>query len=177
MRYFLDCEFIEDGKTIDLLSLSLVCNDGREFYAISTESDTSKANSWVQEFVLPQMFNHLADDGLLWLRGSRSAIREHVMKFLRGPVTAMEEKPEIWGYYADYDWVAFCQLFGTMMHLPKGYPMYCRDIKQFCDDLGNPSLPEQVNEHHALCDARWNKRTYEELLRIQSNQERMPLKA
>jgi hypothetical protein len=40
--------------------------------------------------------------------------------------------------------------------------MYTRDIKQLCDDLGNPKLPEQgEGEHNALYDARWNKLAYE----------------
>lgn len=26
------------------------------------------------------------------------------------------------GYYADYDWVAFCQLFDRMIDLPKDFP-------------------------------------------------------
>lgn len=30
MRYFLDCEFIEDGRTIDLISIGIVAEDGRE---------------------------------------------------------------------------------------------------------------------------------------------------
>ena len=42
--------------------------------------------------------------------------------------------PEIYGYYADYDWVLFCSLFGTMMDLPAEFPMYCRDLKQMLDD-------------------------------------------
>lgn len=71
-------------------------------------------------------------------------------------------KPEFWGYYSDYDWVVFCQVFGAMIDLPKGWPMYCRDIKQWCDQLGNPKLPEQQStEHNALHDARWNKLAWE----------------
>ena len=39
-----------------------------------------------------------------------------------------------------------------------GWPMYCRDLKQLCDDLGNPKLPAQGKaEHHALADARWTR--------------------
>jgi hypothetical protein len=75
------------------------------------------------------------------------------------------ENPEIWGYYCDYDWVAFCQLYGTMMDLPKGWPMYCLDIKQLCVSLGDPRLPEQgVAEHNALADARWNRTAWEFLM-------------
>ncbi len=73
-------------------------------------------------------------------------------------------KPELWGYYSSYDHVAFCQLFGTMMDLPKGFPMYTRDIKQLCDSIGNPRLPEQgKGEHNALLDAKWNKIAWEYL--------------
>jgi hypothetical protein len=53
-----------------------------------------------------------------------------------------------------------------MMDLPQSWPMYTRDIKQWCDELGNPSLPEQgKGEHHALADARWNQRAWEFLNR------------
>ena len=38
-RYFYDCEFIEDGRTIELISIGVVAEDGREFYAVSTEFD------------------------------------------------------------------------------------------------------------------------------------------
>ena len=46
MRYYLDTEFIEDGKTIDLISIGLVSEDGREYYAINYNCDFSKASEW-----------------------------------------------------------------------------------------------------------------------------------
>lgn len=39
MKYFFDTEFIEDGRTIDLVSIGIVCEDGREYYAVSAEAD------------------------------------------------------------------------------------------------------------------------------------------
>lgn len=45
-----------------------------------------------------------------------------------------EIKPQFYGYYADYDWVLFCSLFGTMMDLPRGFPKYCIDLKQEFDN-------------------------------------------
>ena len=51
-KYFYDTEFIEDGKTIDLISIGIVCEDGREYYAQSVEFDESKASEWVKENVL-----------------------------------------------------------------------------------------------------------------------------
>ena len=151
MKYFLDTEFIEDGKTIDLLSIGIVSDEGKIFYAESSEADKSKASDWVKKNVLP----HITGPGQ-----TRAEIRDGILKYIGA------EKPEFWAYYADYDWVALCQLFGTMMDLPKGWPMYCRDIKQLCDSLGNPKLPEQkILEHNALADAGHGREMYRFLLR------------
>lgn len=32
--------------------------------------------------------------------------------------------------YCSYDWVVFCWLFGKMIDLPRGFPMYCNDLQQ-----------------------------------------------
>jgi hypothetical protein len=46
--------------------------------------------------------------------------------------------------------------------------MYCRDIKQECDRLGNPKLPEQGScEHNAIADARHNRVMYDFLVNFQ----------
>lgn len=145
MKIWFDTEFIEDGRTIDLVSIGMVREDGAEFYRESAEADLSKANDWVKENVLPRL------SGTRW---TRRTIREDVISFAG-------ESPEFWGYYADYDWVVLCQLFGRMIDLPSGWPMYCRDIKQFCDFLKNPRLPPQTNEHHALSDAKWNRQAWD----------------
>lgn len=148
-KFFLDTEFIESGPgaPIDLLSIGIVCEDGREFYAESASANLSMASTWVEENVLP----HLKGDGIL-LGPMGDKIKEFVG----------DCEPEFWGYYADYDWVVFCQIFGAMIDLPKGWPMFCRDIKQLCMDRGNPQLPEQTStEHNALNDARWNMEAYD----------------
>lgn len=170
MKYFIDCEFMEDGRTIDLLSLAIVAEDDREFYAVNDDADLSKANDWVKENVIPQLRIPTvagAKGPGVEVFGGLAEIRKRVLEFI--PLVAGPNgkivKPHIWGYFADYDWVAFCQLFGRMIDLPKGFPMYCRDIKQACDSIGNPDLPPQgKGEHHALLDARWNKVAYEFLM-------------
>lgn len=158
VRFFFDTEFIEDGKTIDLISIGIVSEDGREFYALNADCDWSKANEWVRTNVLahlPQDNSFRSSDG--WLR--RGWIPSAILDFVG------QDTPEFWAYYADYDWVALCQLYGRMIDLPKGWPMYCRDVKQLCDSLGNPKLPEQASQkHYALNDARWTKQAYEFLM-------------
>lgn len=151
MRIWFDTEFIEDGKTIDLISIGMVREDGATFYAENSECDIGQASQWVNQNVLP----HLKGGQARW---TRKDMAEYILAFAG-------EKPEFWAYYADYDWVVLCQLFGTMMDLPKGWPMYCRDVKQFCDDRGNPELPKQVSqEHNALADAIWTKEAWEFLI-------------
>lgn len=146
MRYFFDTEFNEDGRTIELISIGVVADDGREFYAVSREFDPERCNDWVRLNVLPQLPPR-TDGRWMW----RWQIADELLAFI-----GEDPKPEFWAYYADYDWVVLCQLYGRMIDLPKGWPMYCRDLKQWCDDLGNPELAPQANEHDALEDARWN---------------------
>lgn len=146
MKIWFDTEFIEDGRTIDLISIGMVREDGTSYYAECLECDLSSASSWVRENVMPHLNGFAVP---------RARIASELIAFAG-------DSPEFWAYYADYDWVALCQLFGTMMDLPKGWPMYCRDVKQLCDSLGNPKLPKQSSrEHHALADAVWTRDAWE----------------
>lgn len=147
MKYWFDTEFIEYPCTIDLISIGIVSEDGRSLYMVSSEFDESKASEWVKENVIAKLGT--AE------RFSREEIKRQVVKFIG------HDSPEIWAYYADYDWVALCWLMGTMMDLPEGWPMFCRDLKQWAVDLGDPKLPEQADgEHNALDDAKWNRDVY-----------------
>ncbi len=84
-----------------------------------------------------------------------------------------ENQIDFYGYFADYDWVLFCSLFGTMMDLPTGFPKYMRDLKQWADQLGVTDAekeffcPDPEKEHHALVDAGWNKMYYDYLKKRQ----------
>ena len=56
IRYFYDCEFIEDGRTIDLVSIGIVDETGtREYYAVSTDFDPDRAGPWVRRNVLDKL--------------------------------------------------------------------------------------------------------------------------
>jgi 3' exoribonuclease, RNase T-like len=163
MRFFLDTEFIESGPSFPLISLSIaiVAEDGRELYIVNADAPLELANAWVKKNVIPNLGDPRPEAGDA--RQPILKLSEIVRRFIG------ESKPEFWGYYADYDWVVFCQLFGTMIDLPKGWPMYCRDLKQFCDDLGNPELPKQNStEHNALHDARWNREAWNFLNHLRS---------
>src|SRR5258705_11446891 len=76
-RFFYDCEFIEDGRVIDLVSIGVVDEHGREFYAISTEFDDRAAVPWVRRNVL----DRLPSPGDPAWR-SRARIRDELLEFL-----------------------------------------------------------------------------------------------
>lgn len=162
MRYWFDTEFIENGKTIDLLSIGIVAEDGREFYAESSDADWSKASDWVKENVLPHLTPSVAV--------SRATIRQSLVEFCDIEKYGL---PEFWGYFSAYDHVALCQLFGTMMNLPARWPMYTRDIQQWAGALGvTVSLESLVPDegiHNALTDARWTKKAWQFLKQHEAN--------
>lgn len=147
-RYFYDTEFIEDGRTIDLISIGVVDEAGREFYAVSTEFDPGKAIPWVRRNVLDQLPSP-ADRA--WR--SRAEIRDDLLAFLTGPA----ERIELWAWFASYDHVALAQLWGPMTDLPRAVPRFTCELRQRWADLGKPELPAPGSDaHDALADARHN---------------------
>ena len=177
MRVFLDAEFMEDGKKIEMLSIGLVREDGEEYYAVNAHANLIEANEWVIENVVPHLPTKTRE-AMPWAKqyvdawkvcdkiidtDHRDAKLRHVIA--NEIISFVGPSPEFWGYYSDYDWVLLCQLYGRMVDLPRGWPMYCLDIKQFAWMMGDPKLPEQDfehhgPEHHALSDTRWNRDAY-----------------
>jgi hypothetical protein len=140
MRIFFDTEFYENGQTIDLISIGMVREDGKEYYAETPRAiEICNESEWLLKNVKP----HLKGRSIL-----KPYIRQQIIEFVG-------DKPEFWAYYADYDWVVLCQLYGRMIDLPKGWPMFCMDIKQLCASMGNPELPKQEKR---VSTTRWKMR-------------------
>jgi hypothetical protein len=151
LRYFYDCEFIEDGVTIELVSIGVVDEEGREFYAVSTEFDPDRAGAWVRQHVLPK----LPPPGDPAWR-SRARIRQDLMAFL-GVNESDRCELELWAWIAAYDHVALAQLWGAMPAMPRALPRFTRDLRQRWEDVGRPRLPQAPSDaHDALADARHN---------------------
>lgn len=266
MKYYLDTEFLEGtqkkffGKTkptIDLISIGLVAEDGREYCAISKDFNLKEAWNrydlemqsgdmrnlfpegkkiyWIRENVLKPIYeelvlkdNNISSTSIVIINGKRFSeynfcftefkrlikkygksnkeIASEILNFINpdfgfhiSSYNNSELKaggrldkhfndhnvkdfdgyfyaqPEFYTYYGAYDWVVFCWLFGKMIDLPKGFPMYSKDLKQIYDEKekiqlegykhlkeNSPKLkqhvdyPKQSKEHNALADAKWN---------------------
>lgn len=169
MKIYFDTEFIDDGMTIDLISIGLVAENDqhRPLYLVSNEFDLSKAskNDFLAEFVLPKLPSR--DE---WI--SREVIRDEVSAFFKRFFDATPnaadhaDAVELWGYYSSYDFVALCQLWGRMVDIPYWVPWRANDIRQEYRRLGSPEgLPRQVGYlHNALSDALHNREMHRFLM-------------
>jgi hypothetical protein len=166
-KFFYDCEFIEDGSTIDLVSIGIVREDGAEYYAVSSEFDVGKLhrNPWLTQNVWPHLPLRPHQPGMRCrcIHGHlntgdpavkpRQAIAGDVLIFLLSGAS----KPALWAWYGAYDHVVLSQLWGSMADHPSGIPMWTNDLQQERERLGNPELPQQASgEHNALAAARHN---------------------
>lgn len=185
MRYFYDCEFIEDGRTIDLISIGIVADDGRHYYAVNSDADWDRIRKhrWLADNVWPQLPLRGYKQDLVIVGGKtrtkltklgvintedarvrpRWVIANEVRDFLlRDP----REEIELWAWYAAYDHVVLAQLFGPMISLPKGIPMWTHDVQQEAHRLGvdvEDEVPHTGTAHHALADAHWTKAMHDHL--------------
>lgn len=148
MRFFYDCEFLEDGRTIELVSIGVVAEDGREFYAVSTDFDPAKANDWVRANVLDKL---PSPSDPAWR--SNDQLRDELLEFL----LAGGGNIELWAWMAAYDHVVLAQLWGDMRALPRAIPRFTHELRQRWEDAGSPPLPPApADQHDALADARHN---------------------
>jgi 3'-5' exoribonuclease-like protein len=170
-RYFYDCEFIEDGRVVDLVSIGVVDENGREFYAVSTEFDASRALPWVRKHVLDKLPSP-ADPA--WR--SRARIRDELWEFLVLPVRDRpQEKIELWAWFAAYDHVALAQLWGAMPQLPREIPRLTKDLRQLWEERGRPKLPApEASRHDALVDARHNLARWHAMTAVQPDSRPRP---
>lgn len=152
MRYYIDTEFNELGHhlPVELISIGVKAQDGREYYAVAADGwQFDHCSPWVRENVLPHL-------GGPWK--TRKQIAKDLLEFC--VEIPCDTTPEFWGYFADYDWVLFCQLWGTMMDLPAMFPNFCMDLKQSMKEhcIEKKQMPQQEGvAHNALEDARHMK--------------------
>ena len=182
MKYFIDTEFCENPGTIDLISIGIVSEDKREYYALNRGCNIRKAcrNSWLEDNVfLPIYTEYIHGDRRNHKPCSLSTLKEIFRKHGKFfteisqdilNFVGEDKNPEFYGYYADYDWVVFCWIFGRMIDLPEHFPMYCKDLKQMMDDRElnkewkQLNCPDPEGEHNALVDARWNYKLYQAII-------------
>lgn len=183
MKYFLDTEFKEKPNTIDLISIGIVSEDGREYYAICQDFLHKLQPIWRDEWIrnnvlLPIYMEYSITNSNKAIEFSKAnfksllygiakptgQIRNEIIDFIG------DEIPEFYGYFADYDWVVFCWIFGRMIDLPSNFPQYCKDLRQMMADKNlddqwkKKYCPDPEGIHNALEDAKWNYQLFKKIM-------------
>jgi hypothetical protein len=142
-RYFLDTEFTS-FEDCHLISIGIVSEDGREFYAERTDFDVSACSDFTKTAVLPQLGRF----------PGRSMPFRQIRDELRAWLHAVSEKPKpvlCYDYQGDYD------LLGLLIGgaLPAGWRHENIAMKIDAARLA-AYVANHGGEHHALFDARAN---------------------
>lgn len=122
MRIYLDTEFTELSQNAQLISLALVDEAGRSFYAEFSDYDPGLLSAWHQEHVLDNLLLQALPSGQIQQSNSQTTYVKGDAVFIRQEIEAFiqpYEQLEVWGDNHAYDWVFFCQLWGGALHIPK----------------------------------------------------------
>jgi hypothetical protein len=173
MNVHYDTEFHEDGKTIDLISIGMVRADGKEFYAVSNEFDTVRVAN--HEWLMKNVMNSIDH---VWVPGgvydtanltitdpaamSRADIAAGITEFVS------DIDPRWWAWFGAYDHMALCQLFGKMIDLPNGWPMWTNDLRQMYEDWPARWPAQMGGNHNALDDAKHNVVKYQAMIDLKN---------
>lgn len=184
MKFWYDTEFLEDGHTIDLISIGIVSEDGRTYYAVNSDVNFRrvKKHPWLPYHVVPHLpvMNRSILDAFLAAPENRypkpsielveldetvtcvkplRVITNEVRDFLHASDDWHDN--QLWAWYGAYDHVVLAQLFGAMVTMPKHLPRFTCELRQLWEIAGKPEKPEKPeNCHDALADALWNRKLY-----------------
>ena len=134
MKLFFDTEFTGLHKGTTLVSIGIVTENGKRFYAEFSDCDESQCDDWIKENVLKHTI--LAGNDTLAARlgednnttvviGSKADIRHELGEWLKqfGELQFVSD-------VCHYDMVLLIDIFGGAFDLPKNVSAVCHDINQ-----------------------------------------------
>lgn len=175
-KIFFDTEFTGLHQATTLISIGLVADNGREFYAEFTDYDRDQIDDWLRDNVVASLI-YKSDENWAYTDGAhtgRVGDRGYIAHQLEGWLESFDEVQMISGCLS-YDWVLFCQLWGHASNVPSNVSPAPRDINQdIADFLGIDErsafdidyeefcgLKDDGLKHNALWDAKVVKACYE----------------
>lgn len=193
MKIFFDTEFTGLHQYTTLISIGLVAEDEREFYAEFTDYDKAQIDNWLQENIIDKLTLEplgKPNTPTIWpvnyFCGNKDRIRFELNKWL----TQFGEI-EFWSDCLSYDWVLLSELIADRS---SGYPVYpdnfayhspydiltvmkikgidpdvAREDVAFADEKQEQGIIDkyvQINKHNSLWDAQVIKACYKKLVRL-----------
>lgn len=181
MNLFIDFEFTGLHQNTKPISLGIVAEDGREFYAEFADVDLTNLDDWLVENVVANtLYLRLDNKRISMPQNHYVGTTREVLLYLV-PWLRQFDYIEIWGDCMAYDWVLFCELFGGALNLPKNIYYIPFDICTALKDCnidpdidrnafaaeGSLSrdnrcivLGKSISSHNALVDARVTRDCY-----------------
>lgn len=176
-KVFFDTEFTGLHKDTTLISIGLVSDCGKEFYAELNDYDESQVDDWLRENVINNLkFNHEKwfappiNNHKYNIKSNKEGVMNHLDMWL-----SQFEEVEIWSDCLAYDWVLFNDIFGHAFNIPSNVLYIPFDIctlfkvKGIDPDVIREEFAEMINvedKHNALHDARVIKACYDKLMDI-----------
>jgi hypothetical protein len=117
-KLFFDTEFTGLHQNTTLISLGIVSDSGKTFYAEFTDYDHSQCDEWINDNVIKNLL--LPTGKSEYSNGNQriSASTPFIKVSLEHWLEQFKEV-EIWSDCLSYDWVLFCQIFGHAFKIPK----------------------------------------------------------
>lgn len=145
MNIYFDTEFTGLYKDTDLISIGLISDDGKEFYAEFTDFRTDRIDDWIEENILSNTvrYGKLSEidvvlDETNYYEGTKEEIKEQLWKWL-----SQFDEVQLISDVCHYDMVLLIDIFGTAFDLPTNVTPSCHDINQ---DIA-------IFEHTTECEA------------------------
>ncbi len=146
MKIFFDTEFTGLHKNTTLISIGLVSEDNRQFYAELIDYDEKQCDDWINKNVISNLY--MRD----WEKRENTYISNYhiggkyeIAKVL-GNWFAQFDTVELVSDVCHYDMVLLIDLFGNAFSLPKKVCAACYDINQDIARKYNISLAEAFDK-------------------------------
>lgn len=176
-KLFFDTEFTGLHQKTTLISIGIVSECGKSFYAEFTDYDKTQVDEWLQTNVIDnlllqgeEVYVGIDHPDTSMMVGDTSHIKDYLTEWL-----SQFESVQMWSDCLSYDWVLFSQIWGHAFNIPKNVyyipfdicPMLLEKVgdadisrEEFAGSVEFPGGPKK---HNALWDAYVIKACYEKL--------------
>lgn len=129
MKVFFDTEFTGLHKNTTLISVGLISEDGRMFYAELTDYDINQVDEWCKEYVINTLNRFKDRKDRIYIPNYHIGTKENIAAALDNWFKQFDEV-ELVSDVCHYDMVLLVDLFGRAFDLPDNVSPSCYDINQ-----------------------------------------------